>query len=101
MVVMFPIVVSVVLVSPIAFMNMPSVRVVVVVGMSPKGTGVGRPAPLTVPPYPSAILDDPVAIDPHKAGARRRRRNFIAIRRRRGSDGDSKGDLPESRDRKG
>jgi len=78
----------VVFVVPVAFVHLPSLLVVVVVGMAPGGTGEGWTLPDADVPYISASIVTPVAFGPDKAHSRRRSTDFVAEGWRRASDVD-------------
>ncbi len=80
------VVVAVVIVVPMAFMYLPALLVMVVVGVGPIGAGIGWPLPGTGHPHIVIASNAPVAIDPGVAFCWYRRSRFIADRRRRGAD---------------
>ena len=94
-VVMIVVVVAMVFAVPVALMNLPTLPVVVVVGMAPVGAGVGRPLPSAGDPDIVAAARAPVPIDPGEAFFRDGRSYLIAVWWRRGADIDL--DLAECR----
>lgn len=95
-----PVVFVVIFVVPVTFVDMPSIRVVVIVRMGPVRTSIRRTPPVTVMPDPASALGNPVAIDPDVAWARYRRGSLVTVRRRRRADRDAERNLPKSRDGK-
>jgi hypothetical protein len=85
-VVVLVVMVAVVFVIPVAFVHLPALLVVVVVGMGPIGTGIGRPLPDSGNPDVAAFALAPVAIDPRVAFSWHGGPHFIADRWRRGAD---------------
>ncbi len=98
--VVVPIVVAVIVMRPIAVVDMPSVGVVIVVWVRPIGALIGRPLPSASPPHPTSVFGNPVSIDPYIAGAWNWWASFISIGRRRVSNRDAEGNLRTDRDRK-
>jgi len=95
MAVVIVVVIAMVFAVPVAFMNPPTFAVVVVVGMTPVGAGVGRPLPSAGDPDIVAAARAPVPIDPGVAFSRHDRSYFIADWWRWGADIDL--DLAECR----
>ena len=95
-VVMIVVVIAVVFAVPMAFMNLPALLVVVVVGMAPVGARVGWPLPSAGDPDIVAAARAPVPIDPGVAFCRHGRSHLIAEWWRRGTDVDL--DLAKCRD---
>ena len=94
-VVMIVVVVAMVFAVPVALMNLPTLPVVVVVGMAPVGAGVGWPLPSAGDPDIVAAARAPVPIDPGEAFSRHDRSYLIADWWRWGADIDL--DLAECR----
>ena len=69
-----------VFVVPVAFVHLPALLVMVVMGMAPVGTGVRRTLPDAAVPDVAASIVAPVAFGPDKALARHGRLNFVAKR---------------------
>lgn len=63
---------------PVAFVHLPALLVVVVVGMAPVGAGVGWPLPDAGDPDVVVAASSPVAIDPDEALFRYGRPDLIA-----------------------
>ena len=78
----------VVLVVPVAFVHLPALLVVVVVGMAPGGSPVRRTLPDAAVPDVAASIVTPVAFGPDKAHARRGSPDFVAERWRRTANVD-------------
>ena len=81
-----PMIPVMILMVPVAFMQLPALFIVVVVGMVPIGSIIGRTIP--APRHPSVVsaMRGPVTIDPSIARARSRTTLFMTIRRRGDSD---------------
>jgi hypothetical protein len=94
-VVMIVVVVAMVFAVPVALMNLPTLAVVVVVGMAPVGAGIGWPLPSAGDPDIMAAARAPVPIDPGVAFSRHDRSYLIADWWRWGADIDL--DLAECR----
>jgi hypothetical protein len=95
-IVMIVVVVVMVFAVPVAFVHLPALLVVVVVGMAPVGAGVGWPLPDTWNPDIAVAAGSPVAIDPGVAFSWHGRPDLIADCWRRGPDIDL--NLAECRD---
>jgi hypothetical protein len=80
------VVVAVVIVIPMAFMYLPALLVMVVVGVGPIGSCIGWALPGTGHPHIVIASNAPVTIDPGVALCWYRWSRFIADRRRRGAD---------------
>jgi uncharacterized protein (DUF983 family) len=78
-----------------AFVEMPAVVVMIVVGVVPIAAGVRRTVPTSANPHVASLVDSPIAIDPSVSFARRRRAALVAQRRRSATDDDT--DLRECR----
>jgi hypothetical protein len=61
------VVITVVFMIPMAFMYLPALLVVVVVGMAPVGAGVRRPLPAAGDPDVAAATGAPIAVNPSVA----------------------------------
>jgi hypothetical protein len=94
-VVVIVVVIAMVFAVPVAFMNLPTLLVVVVVGMAPVGAGVGWPLPDAGDPDIVAAARAPVPIDPGVAFSWHGRPCVIADWWRWGADIDL--DLAECR----
>src|SRR5438309_2092378 len=92
------VVIAMVFVVPVAFVHLPALLVVVVVGMAPVGAGVGWPLPDAGDPDIAAAPSSPVAIDPGVTFSRHGR-SYLISRRWRGAEIDL--DLTECRGRHG
>ena len=88
-----PIVIVVILMGPIAIVDVPSIGVVVVVWVRIIGAGIGRTLPSSRSPYPSSVFGNPVSIDPCVARARNWWTSFVSIGRRWFSNCDAEGNL--------
>jgi hypothetical protein len=75
-------VVTMVLMIPVAFMHPPALLIVIVVWMAPVSSPIRRPLPNTRPPDVSAVHIAPVSFRPHIALAWHCRTDFVAERRR-------------------
>jgi hypothetical protein len=80
--VVVPIVIAVIVMRPVAVVNVPSIRVVIVVWVSIIGAGIGRPLPSSLPPHPQSVFGNPVSIDPYVARARNVWTRFVSVGRR-------------------
>jgi hypothetical protein len=100
MLVVVPVVGVMILMRPIPVVDMPAVRIMVIVGVRPISACIGWTPPFSAMPYPSSALRNPVAINPDVARTRHGWRRLIAQRWRRRTDGYAKRDLPESREGK-
>jgi hypothetical protein len=98
-VVMVVVVIAVVFAVPVPFMNLPTLAVVVVVGVGPVGAGVGWLLPDAGDPDVAVATRAPVPIDPSVAISRHGGSYLISHRRRRGTDIDL--DLAERRNCQG
>jgi hypothetical protein len=87
-VVMIVVVIAMVFAVPMAFMNLPALLVVVVVGMAPVGAGVRWPLPDAGYPDVATATRAPVPIDPGVALSGHGRSYLIADWWRWGSDID-------------
>jgi len=86
MIAMVVVMITMVFAVPMAFMHLPATLIMVVVGMAPVGSRVGRPLPDTRDPdIPPAALS-PVAIHPGVAFSWHRRPHLITNGRRRRAD---------------
>jgi len=94
--VVVPVVIAVVFVGPIPFMDVPSVRVMIIVRMGPVGSGIRGTLPCAGMPDPAVAFDDPIAIYPDITRPGDRRGHVIAERGRGRTDIDVKGHLSES-----
>lgn len=74
----FPVVIIVVFVAPVAFVEAPTLVVVVVMGVVPVSTGVGRLIPIAGVPAVSTLPGLVEAIDPGKTGAGGRGARLVA-----------------------
>src|ERR1700738_2731347 len=75
-------VIAVVFMVPVAFVHLPALLVVVVVGVAPIGSLVGWPLPAARNPDVAATVGSPVAVDPLKAFAGRDGAYLVADRGR-------------------
>jgi hypothetical protein len=98
-VVVIVVVVAVVFVVPMAFMYLPALLIMVVVGMAPVGAGIGWPLPDAGNPDVAAAVHAPVPIDPGVAFPGHGRPYLIAERWWRRADINL--DLAECRDCQG
>jgi len=80
--VVVPIVIAVIVMRPVAVVDVPSIRVVIVVWVCIIGAGIRRPLPSSVSPHPASVFGNPVSIDPYVAGARNWWAAFVSIGRR-------------------
>lgn len=87
------VVVAVIFAIPMAFVEVPSVFIVIVVGMAPVGALIGRALPDSGHPDVSTAVDAPVAILPDVAVAGDGRAALITEGRGRLPDGDAEPDL--------
>ena len=71
-------VIAMVFVVPMAFMHLPATLIMVVVRMAPVGSCIGWPLPNPGDPDIPSAASSPVAVNPDKAFARKRRPRFIA-----------------------
>ena len=76
-IVVIVVVIAVVFAVPVAFMNLPALLVVVVMGVAPIGAGVWWPLPHAGDPDVAAVASSPVAVGPDEAFSRHRRPYFI------------------------
>jgi hypothetical protein len=81
-VVMIVVVIAVIFAVPMAFMNLPALLIVVVVGMAPVGAGIGWPLPDAGYPDIATATRAPVPIDPGVAFSRHGRPGLVADWRR-------------------
>ena len=88
MVVMIVVVITMVFAIPVAFMDLPALLVVVVVGMAPVGAGVGWPLPSARNPDIAVAARAPVPIHPGVAFSGHGRSYLIADWWRWGADID-------------
>src|ERR1017187_8859446 len=90
MVVPVPVVLAMVpgmiLMIPVAFMQLPALAVVVIVGMVPICAFIGRTVPAPCYPRITMPMRSPVPVDPGVARARNRPAPLVAQRRRCGTD---------------
>jgi hypothetical protein len=87
-VVVIVVVIAMVFAVPMAFMNLPALLVVVVVGMAPVGTGIGWPLPDAGYPDVATATRAPIPVDPGITSSRHRRSHLVADWWRWGSDID-------------
>jgi hypothetical protein len=98
-VVVIVVVIAVIFAVPMAFMNLPALLIVVVVGMAPVGACVRWPLPDAGYPDVATTTRAPVPIDPGVAFSGHGRSYFMTVCRRRRSDIDL--DLAECRNCQG
>ena len=96
-IVMVVVVIAVVFVIPVSFVNLPTLLVMVVVGVGPVGAGVRWPLPCAGNPDVAAAARAPVSVGPDEAFCRNGRPDLIADHWRRWADIDL--DLAECRKR--
>jgi hypothetical protein len=80
-VLVIPMAVVVIFMIPVAFVQLPSLLIVVVVGMIPIGTRIGRLLPASRNPPVMVTIGGPVAFNPGVAWAGRIASAFVAYRR--------------------
>jgi hypothetical protein len=80
------VVVAMVLMVPVALMQVPAIVVMVVMRMAPVSSRIRRSPPHARNPNISSAVDSPIPINPHIALARHRRTNLVADRRRWSAD---------------
>src|SRR5580692_4050498 len=87
------------IVVPVAFVHLPTLLVVVVMGVAPVGASVRRPHPDTMHPYVVTSMVAPVALVPNVTLTWHSRAGLVAQWRRCGADIDM--DLSDGRSREG
>jgi len=91
--VVVPIVIAVIVMRPIAVVDVPSIGVMIVMWVCPIGAGIRRPLPSSRPPHPPSVFGNPVSIDPYVARARNGWTRFVSIGRWWVSDRDAERNL--------
>ncbi len=88
--------IAVVFMVPVAFVHLPPLLVVVVVGVAPVGAGVGGTIPASADPVVATLVVSPVAVDPLVAFTGSDGADFVAERGWSSTDVDA--DLPKCGD---